>query len=101
MNKHKFIIVTVIGLSLAASMTQAATCAPREALVKKLEKKYSEELIARGLQSRTSLMEVFASSKSGTYTVLITNPLGLSCVVSAGTDWLVEDASKNELGTAG
>ena len=51
---------------------------------------YSEALTAGGLQSSrttTTMVEVWTSPESGTFTVIITNPQGVSCVVAAGTDW--------------
>lgn len=89
-----------IGMAVIASGVQARNCALRDKVVERLETRYSEQLVARGLQSRNALMELFASAESGTFTVLITNPQGVSCVVGAGTDLVFEKIAPRPAGTA-
>lgn len=86
-------------LATAASpiSAQGLHCAARDLVVERLESKYSEALTAGGLQGAatgtTSLVEVWASEKTGTFTVIMTNPQGVSCIVAAGTDWHREKLS--------
>ncbi|MEW9921506.1 hypothetical protein AB2B41_18000 [Marimonas sp. MJW-29] len=94
------ILAMALGSTLAANAAQAANCAQRDAVVKRLETKYSEKLIARGLQSKTALMELFGSPDTGTFTVLITNPNGVSCVVGAGTHLIFEEIKPEVAGSA-
>ena len=89
-----------IGLMIPSPPAQAASCAKREQVVERLKARYSESLTAGGLQaSRTAqtIVEVWASEETGTFTVLLTTPEGMSCVVATGTDWFqaaeVEDTS--------
>lgn len=98
---HKHLMALAIGCTFAAIGADAANCALRDKVVERLETRYSEHLIARGLQSRHALMEIFASTDTGTYTVLITNAQGVSCVVSAGTDLILEEIKARPAGTAG
>lgn len=77
------------------------TCAPRDALVAQLEKSYGEILSARGLQGPNALIEVFASAESGSFTVLMSRPDGISCIVSTGTHWLPEPATAQKKGVTG
>ena len=85
------ILALALVAAFAAPAVEAANCAQRDAVVKRLETKYSEKLIARGLQSKTALMELFGSPDTGTFTVLITNPNGVSCGVGAGTHLIFEE----------
>ncbi|SDZ78049.1 hypothetical protein [Rubrimonas cliftonensis] len=73
--------------------TGAAPCAPRDQIVTQLEKKYGETRRGAGLQNRGSVTEVFASSETGTWTILVTRPDGVSCAVAAGEAWLEDVAS--------
>ena len=82
------------GLSIALIATSlpavAGNCAKREMVVERLKSHYSESLAGGGLQaSRTSqsVVEVWASEKTGTFTVILTTPEGLACIVATGTDW--------------
>jgi hypothetical protein len=59
-------------------------------VVDKLQKSYSEELVFGGLQKTRgaqSVMEVWTSRETGSYTVLVTHANGLSCIVAVGTDF--------------
>ncbi len=77
-------------LALTPSLAWASTCAVRKDVIAKLANDYSEELRFGGLQKsrgRQSVMEVWASRKTGSYTVLVTHANGLSCIVAVGTDF--------------
>ena len=101
MFKH-FLPTTTFGLALVLGSAAFAgqNCAPRAAIVDKLTTKYAEQPAASGLQSST-VMEVFASPDTGSFTVLITHSNGVSCIVAAGTDWFVEDPVAEPEGVAG
>jgi len=71
----------------------AAPCAPRDQIVAQLEKKYGETRRGAGLQNRGSVTEVFASAETGTWTILVTRPNGVSCAVAAGEAWLEDIAA--------
>ena len=79
---------------------QALACAPRAALATKLEADYGESLSARGLQNPNALLEVFASQETGSFTVLISRPDGISCILSTGTHWMVEPVVPPKKGAA-
>lgn len=83
-------LALTFGLAAAAPPVFAAPCGDRVEMVERLQKKYDEHLTAGGLQttnSTASMMEIWASSKTGTFTVLLTNPHGISCVMAVGTDF--------------
>ncbi|MCG6558662.1 hypothetical protein MB818_10645 [Ruegeria sp. 1NDH52C] len=78
------------GLILSAGTATAQSCAARAAIVDRLQQKYSERLAAGGLQPLSdgaSVIELWASSETGTFTVLLTRATGISCIVAAGTDY--------------
>ncbi len=78
------------GMAATAPPVLAQGCAQRDAVVAKLQDSYSEELTFGGLQKTRgtqSVMEVWSSKETGTYTVLLTHANGVSCIVAAGTDF--------------
>lgn len=80
----------LFGGAALAPPAMASTCAERDIVVQRLQNKYSEKLTAGGLQQSRpvqTIVEVWASPETGTFTVLLTNPQGISCVVAAGTDF--------------
>jgi len=86
------------GLLIAATVfvqpAYAANCAMRDVVVDRLESQYSERLTAGGLQTAQSIVEVWTSEKTGTFTVITTHPSGLSCIVATGTHWYVDETAK-------
>jgi len=62
-------------------------CAAREILAERLGKRYSERLTSGGLQGDDTLIEVWTSDKTGSFTVLATHANGISCLIAAGSDW--------------
>jgi len=66
---------------------QALTCLPRSDLVERLEGRYGEHLAGGGLQNPQQLLEVWASEETGSFTVFVTRPDGLSCIVGTGQHW--------------
>ena len=79
-----FLIVAFVAISVEANAMRA--CAPHDALKKSLSGKYKESRKAYGLAGGKRIMEIFVSEK-GTWTVIVTNLQGLSCVLAVGDNW--------------
>ena len=60
-------------------------CMPAEELASFLEEKLEEVPMARGASDVGVLVTVFAAKATGTWTIAVTEPSGLSCIVVAGT----------------
>lgn len=76
----------VTALPLSASAQSA--CAPRDAIVEKLKEKYGEDQRGLGLGGKKSVIELWSSEKTGTWTIVMTRPNGTTCIVAAGDAWL-------------
>lgn len=70
-----------------SAQAQTMTCLPRAALVERLEGRYNEHPAGGGLQNPQQLLEVWASDESGSFTVFVTRPDGVSCIVATGQNW--------------
>ena len=69
------------------SVSQARTpCGDRTKITERLWNVYAEEPVSIGLMVNGSIIEVYASY-DGTFTVLITSPEGLTCLVATGDNW--------------
>lgn len=94
MFKRLFSAGLVFGAAaLAPPMTEAQPmlhCADRESVVTQLEDRFGERQILIGLQSRDSLLEVWGSDASGSFTVIVTRPDATSCVVASGTHLMLD-----------
>ncbi len=60
------------------------SCAPRDTIVERLQHTYGETRRSVGLGSNNAMVEVFASEESGSWTITITTPTGLTCLVATG-----------------
>ena len=87
--KRRAVIAALVFLAPVSAKAQQ-NCGPRDQVTKKLTEAYGERLTAGGLQKlrgQQSVMELWTSDETGSYTILITRPNGLSCIVAVGTDF--------------
>ncbi len=72
--------------ALPSNAKAQMACGARNEFVQSLEKGFAETPISVGLGSNGSVIEVF-SSDTGTFSILMTSPNGLSCFLIAGDRW--------------
>ncbi len=82
------------GAEPAAPAGQRLPCHDYVKMAEHLGAKYAEKPVAFGMQSNGNLLQVFASSDTGTWTILSVSPKGTSCIVAAGKSW--EDMPKSK-----
>lgn len=86
--KPVLVFGVVVALTAWATSTtaeaQTRNCAPREIVVKRLGSKYGEKRQSIGLNNSQTVMEVFASLETGTWTILVTSTDGITCLVASG-----------------
>ena len=78
------------GIALVASTAMAQAqpqCNERDNVLELLAKKYQETPIAAGVTNTGGLVEVLTDHKSGTWTIIVTTPQGMSCLAAAGEGW--------------
>ena len=80
------IVLVLAGLPLAAQEAAAALCGDRNKLLNALRKSYGERPKFRALTLDGNIVEVLVS-KRRSWTVIVTSPNGVSCLVSAGQFW--------------
>lgn len=71
-------------MTLPAMAQNNSKCADRERVVERLEETYGESRQSIGLGANNSVVEVFASLETGTWTIIDTNTKGLTCLVASG-----------------
>ena len=79
-------------LLLLALMTTPALAAPQcgvtADVVTALAMNYGEVLQASGLAQDNTVMGLYASPETGTWTLTVTLPNGMTCLVAAGQDYM-------------
>jgi len=71
----------------AAEAEGRPSCAKRDQVVRKLEERFGETLRSIGLHQTDGVVEVYSSDETGTWTILMTRPDGMSCLMSSGQMW--------------
>lgn len=89
MSKRAFLTLG-IGFGLVALAAQHAmaqenpNCAPRQQVLEQLRDRYGEIRQSIGLSAEETVVEMFASHLSGTWTITVTLPNGMTCLVASG-----------------
>ncbi len=68
-------------------LAQSQNCNERDRVLEFLAKKYKESPIAAGVTNAGGLVELLTDGKGGTWTIIVTTPQGMSCLVAAGAGW--------------
>ena len=71
---------------VAPSVSAQTVCGERAEFLKYLGTKHNEAPTAMGMTRSGQLIEVL-SSRKGSFTIIVTNPQGRSCMVAAGDAW--------------
>lgn len=96
---------SLLGLVVAALTADAAVaqpnrnCAPRERVVTMLAEKYQESRRSIGLATQGRVMEVYASEESGSWSIVVTLPNGVTCLVASGQAFEEVDDALQPAGT--
>ena len=103
MFKRLFSGALIFGAAALAppAYAQSLKCMPRETLISTLTSNYNERVTGGGLQSEQQLLEVWSSDKTGSFTVFITRPDGVSCVIATGQNWTTTPVMVSEKGVTG
>ncbi len=81
------LVVIVFGATAPAHAAPFGTfCGNRDSIHKRLGDKYSEAPVIRALSGAGNLVEMLASP-GGSWTMIVTQPGGPTCIVSTGDMW--------------
>jgi hypothetical protein len=67
--------------------SEPVNCAERARVLERLEGDFGESRQSIGLGRNNAVVEVFASAETGTWTIIVTLPNGMSCLVASGESW--------------
>ena len=79
--------LTLLAVTPSARRRGSQACAERSRVVQKLADKFGETLRSLGLHRDDGVVEVYSSEETGTWTILMTRPDGMSCLLAAGQRW--------------
>jgi hypothetical protein len=87
---RKIIAAALTVSSLAGFAMPAAAetvCAVRQQILDSLRGEYFEAPRALGMANDGNVVELLSTGDGGTWTLLVTMPDGISCVIAAGESW--------------
>ena len=73
--------------AIAAPTLAQPACGPRAIMLDWLAANFREAPVALGVTTMGYLMELVTSPDGDTWTLMVTNPRGLSCLLAAGENW--------------
>ncbi len=81
-------VVASSGNAVAAQPDQT-NCTDRSRALSHLSKTYQEEPVAMGLASSGGVVEVLTNDKGSSWSIIVTLPTGVTCLVASGEGWEV------------
>jgi len=85
-----FAVTAIFGtVFLFSTMTQAAQpiCGDRAKLISVLAERYKETLHSTGRDGANNRVEVFANTKTGSWSLVVSKITGEACIVAAGSNF--------------
>ncbi|SLN29117.1 hypothetical protein ROA7450_01233 [Roseovarius albus] len=83
--KGKLILYAVVAMGLLSHPATAQNnCGQRDMVLDRLASKYRESRQSVGLGANNTMIEVFASDETGTWTITATNARGITCLLASG-----------------
>lgn len=77
-------ICAAFSLPVAA---QQAPCGPHAEITRSLAERWGEHSAGMGIVANGVLMELMTNAQTGSFTVVMTQPGGVACVILAGDNW--------------
>lgn len=95
MTRDLFTLGLGVGAILLVTQARAegAICAERADLVAQLTQNYGEHRQAAGLAGGDGLVELFASPETGSWTITVTGPDGIACLLAVGEHFTLFEAA--------
>ena len=83
----RFVIALLIAVLATMPAAAQTLCGQRMDVLKGFNGTYTETPSAMGLSNNGGVVEILTSPKGDNWTIIITMPNGLSCLVAAGENW--------------
>lgn len=77
----------LVALFVAGPALAQMACDKRTEVTGHLKRKYEEAPVALGVANNGGLVELLTTKSGTTWTLIITLPNGMTCLLAAGEDW--------------
>lgn len=87
--KTALLATALTAVAAATSGAQAqGPCLPHEDAVSKLAQSYGEQKVGLGMGPNGGMVYELYVGESGSWTILVTRPNGVSCIAASGDNWM-------------
>lgn len=92
--------LVAVFLCLTSTAFAQSACGERAIVLAKLAENHGEEVRIRAVSERGLMMEITVNEESGSYSVLLTQPGGVTCLADAGYSFETVEPVAKPKGTA-
>ena len=92
------VIIFWLATAAAAQTPPQNPCAPTANVTKMLKDKYGETPAVASITDDNAPMLIFSNPKTGTFTITIRRPGGLTCLMTGGNSWTLVEQEKEGTG---
>jgi len=78
-------LAALAALIASPAGAQSVPCGPTRVIAERLAAEFGEAVSVTGLANNGSMLAIYSNDGMQTFTVVMSTPEGLSCVVAAGT----------------
>ncbi|MEM7237723.1 MAG: hypothetical protein AAF501_07870 [Pseudomonadota bacterium] len=79
-----FLTAALLLIPAGPADSAARICGKRQAILDELRAKYGETAQSRGFAQGAGVVEIFANNTSGSWTIVVTHPSGMTCLMASG-----------------
>ena len=90
-------VLLMITLSVARPAAAEPTCGERQHVLEQLALRHAEGPVSMGLMADGSVLEILRS-EDGSWSILVTNPTGETCITAMGQNWELAAPVKSGIG---
>ena len=85
--KTVFSLIFIAAMILVSPAAAQPVCTDRSNTLKNLEENYSEVPVSMGLTTTGAVVEILSSKSGNSWTIILTMPNGMTCMIAAGENW--------------
>ena len=89
------LILAATFILFATNAAAQVPCYQRDKLLTWLAAKYKEVPVAIGVHNKGGLVEVLSNEHGHSWTIILTSPEGLSCLVATGEGWRTQQQEEH------
>jgi len=79
--------MAAVSAAVVPAQAQFRACGDGTGLIAHLQKEWGEDTAALALEDRGGLVRILRNPDTGTWSLLVTQPDGLTCLVMSGQAW--------------